>query len=157
MQEIERKFLVKSEDFKHKAFKETRITQGYLSTDPERTVRVRVRADNGYITVKGKSNSSGTTRTEVEERIPIEKAETLLSLCLPGIVDKTRYEVDVDGHLWEVDEFHGLNKGLTVAEIELETEDERFEKPSWIGAEVTGDKKYYNSQLSNNPYTTWEK
>jgi CYTH domain-containing protein len=156
MHEIERKFLVLSEAFKKEAQTTTRITQGYLSTDPERTVRVRLKGKTGYLTIKGKSNASGTTRVEVEEEITFAKAETLLSLCLPGVIDKTRYEVSLGNHLWEIDEFYGDNQDLIVAEIELRDEDESFEKPNWLGAEVTGDKKYYNSQLSTHPYQQWK-
>lgn len=156
MHEIERKFLVLSEAFKKEAQTTTRITQGYLSTDPERTVRVRLKGKTGYLTIKGKSNASGTTRVEVEEEITFAKAETLLSLCLPGVIDKTRYEVSLGNHLWEIDEFYGDNQDLIVAEIELSDEDESFEKPNWLGAEVTGDKKYYNSQLSTHPYQQWK-
>ncbi|MFT5750573.1 MAG: adenylate cyclase [Flavobacteriales bacterium] len=157
MHEIERKFLVLSDAFKKEAQTTTRITQGYLSTDPERTVRVRIKGATGYLTIKGKSNESGTTRVEVEEEIAFAKAETLLSLCLPGVIDKTRHEVSSGNHLWEVDEFYGDNQGLIVAEIELNDENESFEKPKWLGTEVTGDKKYYNSQLSAHPYQHWGK
>ena len=157
MHEIERKFLVLSDAFKKEAQTTTRITQGYLSTDPERTVRVRIKGATGYLTIKGKSNESGTTRVEVEEEIAFAKAETLLSLCLPGVIDKTRHEVSLGNHLWEVDEFYGDNQGLIVAEIELNDENESFEKPKWLGTEVTGDKKYYNSQLSAHPYQHWGK
>jgi len=155
MLEIERKFLVTSNAFKEEAWQSTRITQGYLSTDPERTVRVRIKGEKGFLTIKGKSNDSGTTRIEVEEEIAFAKAETLLKLCLPGVIDKTRYEIKAGKHTWEVDEFYGKNKGLTVAEIELSTENETFTKPSWIGKEVTGDGKYYNSQLSKNSFGNW--
>ncbi len=156
MLEIERKFLVTSAAFKEVAQKATRITQGYLSTDPERTVRVRIKGDKGFLTIKGKSNDSGTTRVEVEEEIAVDKAQTLLSLCLPGVIDKTRYEYTVGNHTWEIDEFYGENEGLTVAEIELNSEEEDFTKPDWIGNEVTGDNKYYNSQLSENPFKKWK-
>jgi len=155
MLEIERKFLVTSAAFKEVAQKATRITQGYLSTDPERTVRVRIKGEKGFLTIKGKSNDSGTTRIEVEEEITVDKAEILLKLCLSGVIDKTRYEYAVNEHIWEIDAFYGDNEGLIIAEIELTTEGESFEKPSWIGEEVTGDTKYYNSQLSNNPFKNW--
>lgn len=157
MHEIERKFLVTSNAFKQEVQKATRITQGYLNTDPERTVRVRIKGDKGYLTIKGKSNESGTTRIEVEEEITIEKAAILLKLCLPGVIDKTRYEIPEGNHTWEIDEFYGDNAGLIVAEIELTTEDESFNKPLWVGAEVTGDNKYYNSQLNVHPYSSWDK
>ena len=155
MLEIERKFLVTSAAFKEVAQKATRITQGYLSTDPERTVRVRIKGEKGFLTIKGKSNDSGTTRVEVEEEIAVDKAQTLLSLCLPGVIDKTRYEYIAGNHTWEIDEFYRENEGLTIAEIELNAEEEDFTTPEWIGSEVTGDNKYYNSQLSENPFKNW--
>jgi len=154
--EIERKFLVKSENFKKEANKKTRITQGYLSSVPERTVRVRTKGDKGYITIKGIGNTSGATRYEWEKEIPAEEVEELLKICEPGVIDKTRYLVKVGNHTFEVDEFYGENKGLTVAEIELSSESESFEKPAWLGDEVTGDTKYYNSMLMKNPYTKWQ-
>lgn len=156
MLEIERKFLVTADSYKSESVRQTRITQGYLSNDPNRTVRVRIKGDKGFLTIKGASNKSGTTRVEIEEQIDLKKAETLLDLCLPGIIDKTRYEVHLGQHIWEVDQFYGLNKGLVLAEIELSSEDEIFIKPDWIGKEMTGDLRYYNSQLSINPYTKWQ-
>jgi len=153
--EIERKFLVTSDAFKKEAYTQTRIKQGYLSTDPERTVRVRIKGEKGFLTIKGKSNKTGTTRIEVEEEIAFAKAETLLKLCLPGIIDKTRYEVSIDQHTWEIDEFYGDNAGLLLAEIELSNENESFIKPTWIGEEVTADKKYYNSYISMHPFKDW--
>ena len=153
--EIERKYLVKDTSYKKLATKHLRITQGYLSTDPNRTVRVRINGDQGYLTIKGKSSSDGTTRVEVEEQISLAKAKTLLSMCLPGVIDKSRYLVPYNNHTWEVDEFYGENEGLQVAEIELSSATEQFEIPNWVGAEVTGDKKYYNSQLSTLPYKKW--
>ena len=155
--EIEKKFLVKG-DFKKDAFKATRITQGYLSSVPERTVRVRVKGDKGFITIKGIGNASGAARFEWEKEIPVEEVKALLDICEPGVIDKTRYLVkNADGgHTWEVDEFYGENEGLTLAEIELTGEDEEFDKPSWLGEEVTGDAKYYNSMLMKNPYKNWK-
>lgn len=153
--EIERKFLVTSDAFKKETHTQTRIKQGYLSTDPERTVRVRIKGEKGFLTIKGKSNETGTTRVEVEEEIAFAKAETLLKLCLSGIIDKTRYEVTIGHHTWEVDEFYGDNTGLLLAEIELSNENESFTKPTWIGEEVTADKKYYNSYISTHPFNTW--
>ena len=151
MTEIERKFLLKTIDFlKDKTGK--RITQGYLSTDPERTVRVRIKGDQGFLTIKGKSNDSGLSRYEWEKEITTQEAEELLQLCLPGVIDKTRYEIKIEQHIWEIDIFHGENNGLNLAEIELQSETETFSKPDWIGQEVTGDKRYYNSYLSKNPY-----
>tara|TARA_R110000868_G_scaffold343120_7_gene604208 strand:- start:7469 stop:7936 length:468 start_codon:yes stop_codon:yes gene_type:complete len=155
MIEIERKFLVKSEDFKSDAIKNERIVQGFLNTDPLRTVRVRIKGDKGYLTVKGKGNRNGTTRFEWEKEIAVKEADALLKLSEPGVIDKVRYYVEVGKHIFEVDEFSGENSGLIVAEIELEHEDEDFLKPNWLGAEVTSDIKYYNSQLSKKPYNTW--
>lgn len=155
-QEIEKKFLVKG-DFKSEVTKETRITQGYLSSVPERTVRVRVKGTKGFITIKGISNASGASRFEWEKEIPVEEVQSLLELAEPGFIDKTRYLVpNTDGkHTWEVDEFYGDNEGLTVAEIELTDENEPFDKPAWLGEEVTGDPKYFNSMLMKNPYKNW--
>ncbi|MFT4984353.1 MAG: adenylate cyclase [Flavobacterium sp.] len=155
MIEIERKFLVNSDAFKTDSFSQNRIKQGYLSSVPERTVRVRIKGDRGYITVKGGSNQTGLSRFEWEKEIPIEDAETLLLLCEKGIIDKTRFEVKIGKHTFEVDEFYGNNEGLTVAEIELESESETFTKPNWLGIEVTNDNRYYNSSLSNNPFENW--
>lgn len=156
-QEIERKFLVK-EGFKAEAFEAVRIMQGYLCSVPERIVRIRVKGEKGFITVKGVSNASGVTRFEWEKEIPVEEAKALLDLAEPGVIDKTRHLVkNTDGkHLWEVDVFHGDNEGLTVAEIELADENEPFDKPDWLGEEVTGDPRYYNSMLKENPYKNWK-
>ncbi|MFI3330431.1 MAG: CYTH domain-containing protein [Rikenellaceae bacterium] len=153
--EIERKFLVTSMSFKSRAESFTHITQGYLSLDPERVVRIRVRDDKAYITIKGKSNKSGLSRFEWEQEIMAEDAYKLLELSLGGVIDKVRYIVDYKDFIYEVDEFFGENAGLVVAEIELESENQEFEKPDWLGAEVTGDKKYYNSQLMRLPYLKW--
>lgn len=155
MIEIERKFLVRSEDFKNESKRHIRIVQGFLNTDPLRTVRVRIKGDAGYLTVKGKGNDKGTTRFEWEIGIPLDEAEALLKLAEPGRIEKIRYEVPVGEHLFEIDEFFGENQGLIVAEIELQNEDEPFDRPSWLGEEVTGDKKYYNSQLNKRPYGSW--
>lgn len=155
-QEIERKFLVRGE-FKSSARKAMRISQGYLSSVPERTVRVRVRDNQGFITVKGKSDIHGVSRFEWEKEISVDDAVALLGLCEPGVIDKTRYLVDYAGHTFEVDEFYGDNEGLVMAEIELSCEDEAFEKPDWLGGEVTGDSRYYNAALTKNPYINWEK
>ena len=153
-QEIERKFLVKG-DFKHDASKETRITQGYLSSVPERTVRVRIKGDKGFITIKGIGSASGASRFEWEKEIPVTEVESLLQLCEPGVIDKTRYLVKSGNHTFEVDEFYGDNLGLVVAEVELQSEEESFVKPAWLGEEVTGDTRYYNSMLMKHPYTKW--
>ena len=154
-QEIERKFLVTSDAYKEESAKRTRITQGYLSSVSESTVRVRIKGDKGYITIKGECNESGTSRYEWEKEIPVAEAEELLQICEPGVIHKTRYEVNVGRFTFEVDEFYGENQGLVVAEVELLNENDRFDKPEWIGAEVTGDVRYYNSMLKKKPYTTW--
>lgn len=154
-QEIEKKFLVIG-DFKSLVAKETRITQGYLSSVPERTVRARIKGDKGFLTIKGIGNSSGTSRYEWEREIPVTEAQELLDICEPGVIDKTRFIVpEPSGLKFEVDEFYGDNDGLTVAEIELPAEDHPFEKPSWLGEEVTGDPRYYNSMLMKNPFKSW--
>lgn len=153
-QEIERKFLVAG-DFKSSIEKQTRITQGYLSSVPERTVRVRVKGDKGFITIKGIGNQSGASRYEWEKEIPVSEVNELLNICEPGVIDKTRYLVKFGGLAFEVDEFYGDNEGLTIAEVELESEDQLFDKPEWLGEEVTGDVKYYNSMLMKNPYKNW--
>ena len=155
MQEIERKFLVLSEDFIREAQCQNRIVQGYLNSDPERTVRIRIKGTQGYITIKGKSNSTGTSRLEWEKDIPVSEAEMLLPLCEKGTIDKIRYEIPAGSHTYEVDVFLGENKGLIIAEIELSEENEAFPKPSWLGPEVTQDERYYNAYLSNHPFTTW--
>jgi adenylate cyclase len=154
-QEIERKFLVKG-DFKSEAFKSTRITQGYLSSVPERTVRVRVKGDKGFITIKGIGNESGASRFEWEKEIPVDEVRDLLKICEPGVIDKTRYLVKNGDLTFEVDEFYGDNDGLTVAEIELPNEDTQFNRPAWLGEEVTGDVRFYNSMLMKNPYKNWK-
>ena len=154
--EIERKFLVKG-DFKTSASKSVRIIQGYLCSVPERTVRVRVKGDCGFITVKGLGSESGASRFEWEKEIPVAEVQDLLQICEPGVIDKTRYLVEAGDHTYEVDEFYGDNEGLVVAEVELSSEDETFVKPEWLGEEVTGDVKYYNSMLMKNPYKNWAK
>ena len=153
--EIERKFLVVSEAYKKAASSEKRIVQGFLNRDPERTVRVRVKGEQGYLTVKGKSNESGTSRFEWEQEISVNEAKELLALCEAGVIDKTRFEVPYGSHIFEVDEFYGDNEGLVVAEIELKEEHEAFKKPAWLGKEVTGDVAYYNASLSKTPFTKW--
>jgi adenylate cyclase len=154
LKEIERKFLLKGE-FKSLITKSTRIVQGYLSSVPERTVRVRIKGDKGFITIKGIGSDSGASRFEWEKEIPVTEVEELLKICEPGVIDKTRYLVPAGKHTFEVDEFHGDNEGLTVAEIELTSENETFEKPAFIGQEVTGDVRYYNAMLIKNPYKKW--
>lgn len=153
-QEIERKFLVTGE-FKSLASRQTRIVQGYLNSVPERTVRVRIKGDKGFLTIKGIGNASGASRFEWEKEISLQEAEQLLAICEPGVIDKIRYLVPSGHHIFEVDEFFGENEGLTVAEVELNSEDEAFVKPTFIGEEVTGDSKYYNSMLMKNPFKKW--
>ncbi|MDX1331581.1 MAG: CYTH domain-containing protein [Robiginitalea sp.] len=156
MIEIERKFLVKHKGYREEATSELRILQGFLSTDPDRTVRVRCIGNHGFITVKGRTFDQGTSRAEWEYEIPLREAEELLALCIPTPVEKVRYQVDCGGHTFEVDEFLGANQGLVLAEVELQNKGEEFTRPSWLGEEVTGDPRYYNSQLSLNPYTRWK-
>ncbi len=153
--EIERKFLVKNDSFKLESFKKEKIIQGFLSLVPERTVRVRIKGDSGFITVKGIGNKSGTTRFEWEKEISLKEATKLLKICEPGIIDKTRFNIRSGNHTFEVDEFYGNNKGLILAEIELNSEDEAFNKPDWLGNEVTGNIKYYNSYLVKHPFKNW--
>jgi len=155
MIEIERKFLVTSDAFKKEAFRQNRIKQGYLSSIPERTVRVRIKGSKAFLTIKGVSNEAGLSRFEWEKEIAVDEAEKLLLLCEKGIIDKTRFEVKKSNHIVEIDEFYGDNEGLILAEIELKSELETFERPIWLGKEVTNDKRYYNSYLSNNPYKYW--
>jgi len=153
--EIERKFLVKNDDFKKEAHQKKRIQQGYLNTDKSRTVRIRIADEKAFITIKGKSNVSGTTRFEWEKEINKKEAEQLLALCERPIIDKTRFFVKAGHHIFEIDEFYGENQDLIVAEIELNSENESFQKPLWLGKEVTGNKKYYNSSLIQNPFKNW--
>ncbi len=153
--EIERKFLVKNDQFKAVAHKETRIIQGYLSSVPERTVRVRTKGEKAFLTLKGIGSESGASRYEWEQEIAVDDAKALLAMCEPGVIDKTRYLVAQGEHTYEVDEFYGENEGLTVAEVELSSEEEVFEKPEWLAEEVTGDVKYYNSMLMKTPFKKW--
>ncbi|TGD58496.1 CYTH domain-containing protein [Flavobacterium humi] len=155
MIEIERKFLVSSDAFITLAAAKNRIVQGYLNSDPERTVRIRIKGEKGFLTIKGKGNASGTTRLEWETEIALAEAEKLLALCEKGVIDKTRYEIPFGLHTYEVDVFFGDNQGLVMAEIELHSETETFEKPNWLGQEVTGDNRYYNAYLSNHPFKDW--
>lgn len=156
MKEIERKFLVTSEDYKKEAFRNYRITQGFLNTDPERTVRIRLKDNKGVLTVKGMSSEDGVSRFEWETEISLHEARALLHLCEDAVIDKIRYEVRSGDHIFEIDEFFGANEGLVIAEVELKHEDEQFEIPKWIGDEVTGDIRYYNSQISKLPFNTWK-
>ncbi len=154
-QEIERKFLVISEAYKKEAYRKTYIKQAYLSVTPEATVRVRIRDAQATLTIKGKSNEEGTSRYEWEKAIEVAEAVELLQLCSTGLIEKNRYEIRVGKHLFEVDEFLGANEGLVVAEVELKNEADSFEKPAWLGLEVTGDVRYYNALLSQHPFSQW--
>lgn len=155
--EIERKFLVTG-PFKDKAVSSSHIQQGYISSGNGRTVRVRIRDEKGYLTIKGPSDIGGLARYEFEKEIPLSDARDLMHICEPGIVDKTRYLVPAaDGrHTWEVDEFHGDNDGLVMAEIELASVDDTYEKADFIGREVTGDRRFYNSHMRKNPFKLWK-
>ena len=154
-QEIERKFLVVGDAFRQQAFAASRIRQGYICSARGRTVRVRIRDAQGFLTIKGPSTDDGLSRYEFEKEITLDEAEQLMQLCEPGIIDKTRYLVRCGDHVFEVDEFYGDNKGLVMAEVELRSPDEAYEKPDFIGKEVTSDRRYYNSQLRENPYCRW--
>ncbi len=152
--EIERKFLIQS-DYKHLATSSSRIKQGYICSQSGRTVRVRLRDDKSYLTIKGPSRNGGLTRYEFEKEISRDEALSLLTLCEPGIIDKVRWLVPAGNHVIEVDEFFGDNEGLVVAEVELRHEDEEFERPAFLGLEVTGQRRYYNSPLRLHPYKEW--
>jgi CYTH domain-containing protein len=154
--EIERKFLVRKGDaYKRAAFSNSHIQQGYIPADGA-TVRVRTRDDKAYLTIKGKSVNGGMTRYEFEKEITLDEARSLLKLCKGGVVDKQRWLVKSGNHTFEVDEFFGDNAGLVMAEVELNSEDEVYEKPDFIGMEVTGDRRFYNSHLLTNPYSNWK-
>ncbi len=153
--EIERKFLVKNENYIKDSHKKHYIKQGYLNSDKNRTVRIRIRDDKSFLTIKGSSNQTGTTRFEWEKEISLEEGKQLFLLCEEGIIEKYRYLIQRNNHTFEVDFFLGENKGLVIAEIELNSENENFEKPNWLGNEVTGEKIYYNSCLSKTPYSRW--
>ena len=155
--EIERKFLVKGDGYKQQAYSHSHIQQGYICSSHGRTVRVRIRDARGYLTIKGPSTNGGLSRYEFEKEITLDEAEHLMQLCEPGLIDKTRYLVKSGQHTFEVDEFYGENEGLVMAEVELGSEDESYEKPDFIGKEVTGDRRYYNSYLRLNPFTRWER
>jgi len=153
--EIERKFLVKNQSFKEDAFKKSYIKQGFLNSNKDRTVRVRIIDDKGFLTIKGKSNKAGTIRFEWEKEIPVKEAQDLLLLTEKTVIEKHRFYIKSEQHVFEVDVFLGENSGLIVAEVELNSENEKFTKPSWIDKEVTGEIKYYNSSLSNIPFKLW--
>lgn len=154
-QEIERKYLVLDDSFKREAFSKSHIQQGYICSERGRTVRIRIRDTRAYITIKGPSLNGGLSRYEFEQEIPLDDAQQLMQLCEPGIIDKTRWLVKSDRHTFEVDEFHGDNDGLVMAEVELENEQDTPKIPHFIGKEVTGDRRYYNSQLRQRPFKTW--
>lgn len=154
--EIERKYLVKDTSFLKENFISEKIIQGYLSVDPNRVVRIRVKGEKGFITIKGKSSDSGTTRLEWEKEIAVDEVLTLLPLCLPGVINKTRFLVPFQNQNFEVDVFYGENEGLVVAELELENENQAINKPDWLGEEVTQDSRYYNAYLTDNPYKNWK-
>lgn len=154
--EIERKFLVRDSSYKDMATDSHRMVQGYICRETGRTVRVRISGDKGWLTIKGPSSGNGMSRYEWEREIPAGEAAELMALCQKGIIDKTRHIVPFEGHVFEVDEFHGDNEGLVVAEIELQNESEPFGRPEWLGEEVTGDRRYYNSMLTRCPFSVWD-
>lgn len=157
MLEIERKFSVKSTNFLANAKESYKITQGYLNTDKNRTVRVRIKGNKGFITVKGISSANGLSRFEWEKEILVDDANALLMLCEDFVIDKTRYLIPFGSVVFEVDVFEGANEGLVIAEVELETTDQQFDKPEWLGQELTGDERFYNAYLSNVPFTSWSR
>ena len=154
--EIERKFLVQNTAFITESTPKKNLKQGYLNADKKRTVRVRITDEIAFITVKGESNSTGISRFEWEKEIKKREAEELLLLCEPCLIEKTRHLIDVGHHTFEIDKFNGDNEGLIIAEVELSSEAEDFIRPNWLGLEVTGDPKYYNSSISKNPYKNWK-
>ena len=154
--EIERKFLVLDDSYKHEAFSSSHISQGYICSERGRTVRIRIRDNEAFLTIKGPSLDGGLSRYEFEQSIPMDDAEKLMTLCDEGIIDKTRWLVKSGDHTFEIDEFHGDNDGLVVAEVELKNAREVPILPHFIGKEVTGDRRYYNSQLRRNPYRIWK-
>ena len=153
--EIERKFLVKNDSYKTESFKVLTIKQGFLNSNKNRVVRIRISDDKGFITIKGISSKDGTSRFEWEKEISLDEATNLLLLCEKTVIEKNRYLIKIKNHIYEVDEFLGSNKGLVIAEIELNSIDELFLKPTWLGKEVTGIPKYYNSEISKNPFKNW--
>lgn len=155
-QEIERKFLVKDDSYKQMASSFSHIIQGYICRTTGRTVRVRLRDEKAYLTIKGPSPDGGLSRYEWEHEIPGREALELMQLCERGVIDKVRYLVPYGGHTFEVDEFFGANEGLVMAEVELDAVDEAFERPPFLGEEVTGDRRYYNSCLTASPYKDWK-
>ena len=155
--ETERKFLVKDDSYKKMATASIRMQQGYICRESGRTVRVRIAGERAWLTIKGASTDDGLSRYEWEKEIPADEAAELMKLCQGAkTIDKTRHIVPFEDHVFEVDEFHGANVGLTVAEIELENASEPFSRPEWLGEEVTGDRRYYNSMLIADPYSSWK-
>lgn len=154
--EIERKFLVTGDGYLQEASASQRIVQGYICSAPGRTVRVRIRGEKGFLTIKGPADSTGIGRYEFEQEIALADAEQLMALCEPGVIDKVRYLVGAGPHVFEVDVFHGENEGLVVAEIELQQAGEPFERPAWLGAEVSHDRRYFNSMLARRPFASWK-
>ena len=155
--EIERKFIVRGNSYRQLAYASDRIKQGYICSGHGRTVRVRLRGGRGYLTIKGPSLDGGLSRYEFEKEITPDEAEQLFRLCEPGIIDKTRFLVKSGQHTFEVDEFYGENEGLVMAEVELSSPDEPYEKPAFIVKEVSGDRRFYNSHLRVNPFSAWGK
>ncbi|WP_133757413.1 CYTH domain-containing protein [Gelidibacter sediminis] len=155
MIEIERKFLVLSDAYKSEALNQTRIIQAFLNSDKKRTVRVRLKGDSGFLTIKGPTSQDGVSRFEWEKQISKHDAEALLPLCEDGMIEKIRYEIQSGDHIFEVDEFFGVNAGLVVAEVELKDLAENIVKPNWLGEEVTGQIRYFNSQLVKHPFKSW--
>ena len=150
--EIERKFLLANDKWRLQISCSTRIAQGYLCTDIERTVRVRTKGEAAFLTIKGKN--TGISRAEFEYQIPVADALDMLKLC-PNVLDKTRHLIEIGEHIFEIDEFHGINSGLIVAELELSSENAAYPQPEWLGAEVSGESRYYNSALSTSPFSSW--
>lgn len=152
--EIERKFLVRNESWRKDVQKIFSIKQGYLNSDTERNVRVRIKGEKGFLTIKGKTKN--ISRVEFEYEIPLFDAEELIKLCVKPIIEKVRHEIVYDGNIWEIDEFFGENKGLVIAELELKSEHQIYNSPEWIGKEVSNDSRFYNSSLIQNPFSLWK-
>ena len=153
--EIERKFLITNTNFKKESYQKKYIQQGFLNSDKNRVVRVRIIEEKAYLTIKGVSDKSGTSRFEWEKEISVQEAKVLMNLCEKGVIEKYRYFHKLENHVFEIDEFLGVNEGLVIAEVELKNKNEVFIKPSYLGKEVTGDEKYYNSNLSKVPFKDW--
>lgn len=153
--EIERKFLITNTNFKKESYQKKYIQQGFLNSDKNRVVRVRIIEEKAYLTIKGVSDKSGTSRFEWEKEISVQEAKALMNLCEKGVIEKYRYFHKLENHVFEIDEFLGDNEGLIIAEVELKNKNEVFIKPSYLGKEVTGDEKYYNSNLSKIPFKDW--